>query len=103
MTATPDDHVMPSIEEILDDTTPALVHLGTDAVRAGMRVVRYGNVYFDIERGFGLDDTGRPLWGMRVYLTERNTFLVAKRYDGPHVTTVHSIREIRQILFEEPP
>jgi hypothetical protein len=100
-----------TIEEILNDTTPALVHLGFDAERAGMRVVRSSTLpvdkitgriggFIDIERSAGLDEAGRPLWGVRVYLTPRRTFLVAKRFDGPHVSTVHTIHEVRSILFD---
>jgi hypothetical protein len=84
---------------VLHDTTPALVRLGSDAERAGMRVVR-STGFFDIELSRGLDTEGRPLWGARIHLTDRNTFLVAKHFVGPHVTTVHTIGEIRTLLFE---
>jgi hypothetical protein len=90
----------PSVEEILDDTTPALSHLGFDAERAGLRVTRDAPRRFTIWRSEGVAEDGLPLWGVVVHLTKRHTFQVAKRYDGPHVTTVHTIQEIRHALFD---
>jgi hypothetical protein len=80
--------------------TPALTRLTLDAIAVPGYMLRFSERWFDIFRSPGIDTEGRPLWGVRVYLTERQTFEAAHRFDGPHVTTVHTIHEVRSILFD---